>query len=874
MEYCFYKLNKIPDLTLEKYQSLGENSIEGVLMKHSSFLRQWQGLSEMCDIQIHIIYIYEPSNSSGNKLKIHLGYTYCGNIVESQIENIMKVTPLSDYFDFEKIDKNEVLELQNLTFRSQAIMKKCERKKITEDDTNLTLFTVEGYEANEQARLYDMLRVMESLNEYVAYHVCLHGIDAYIKASKSLEKPISVLRKKAYGIDDAIVLKPNKERKGPRDTAIENTLKNYEEFLEKTINSPCFSANVKVLANNELTAKIILNAACGESIEKGNCSIVSEAAASIKLLGEGIGIKEYADIVPDSLKFWPTTFSLEEITPFFKFPVLYDGEHIELKKETKPNLKAAGIYLGDTVEKYKTFIDTKGLMKHAFVCGVPGAGKTNTMLHIANSLWHNKENKFGDLLERRIPFLVLEPAKREYRELALFDIPELIIFSPSANTRFPLQINPFEFPLGLTLSEHINMLKQVFEGAFPMQSPAPFILDQAIEKIYLNKGWHTEDINIGEKKYPKMSELYNEFKNQLENTTYDGEIRGNIQSVLEMRIGSLLRREKKSIFDVDKSILTPEEWMKYPIIMELESLGKETANFTTLLLCTLIRETLKVNPMDGVETYTNDNGEIVDYWKPLRHVVFIEEAHNLIATQNEMESCQDSNPKIAATECIVDMLKEVRALREGIIIADQLPTAMAIDVIKNTNVKIVHRLLSGDDRSLVGSTMAASEFQLERVATYLPGQALITYEGLLRPFEIQVCNLEGHGVETPNDVQLYEIMKQKEGQKKIFNRIECRAWANLQQKVKVAMDLELEHRKAIRKYEFEGKSSIQKEDFFEQCLLKFQALELMKQSYIMESSRLTKQYINEEIVDKTIAIINKIGIEYKKEVVFLIEKHM
>lgn len=874
MKYCFYKLNEIPDLTLAKYQSLGENGIEAVLLKHGSFLRQWQGLSEMCNIQIHIIYLYEPSKTAGNKFEVYLGYTYGEKIMDSQIENIMKVTPLSDYFQFIKIEQDELSKLKSLKFNSQAIMKKCERKKITEDDSNLTLFTVEGYETNENARLYDMLRVMESLNERAAYYITLQGVDAYIKAAKALEKPISVLRKRAYGVDDSIVLKPNKEHKGPRDTAIENTLKNYEDFLEKTSNSPCFKANVKALADNELTAKIILNSACGESIEKGNCLILSEGINSVRLLDEKNDIREYAEVVPNSLRFWPTTFSLEEISPFFRFPVLYDGEHIELKKETKPNLKAEGIYLGDTTEKYKTFINTKALMKHAFVCGVPGAGKTNTMLHIANSLWHNKEIRFGELIERKIPFLVLEPAKREYRELSLFDIPELIVFSPSANTRFPLQINPFEFPIGLTLSEHINMLKQVFEGAFPMQSPAPFILDQAIEKIYQNKGWNTNDINTGEKQYPRMSELYDEFKNQLENTTYDGEIRGNIQSVLEMRIGSLLRREKKDIFDVDKSILTPEEWMKYPIVMELESLGKETANFITLLLCTLIRETLKVNPMDGVESSVNEQGEIIDYWKPLRHVIFIEEAHNLIATQNEMESCQDSNPKIAATECIVDMLKEVRALREGIIIADQLPTAMSMDVIKNTNVKIVHRLLSGDDRGLVGSTMAASEFQLERIATYLPGQALITYEGLLRPFEIRVCNLEGHGLETPNDIQLYELMNQKEGQRKIFNRFECRAWANLQHKVNVAMNLELEHRKSLRKYEFEGKTPLQKEDFFEQCLLRFQALELMKQSYIMETCRLTKHYIDNEIVDKTISLINTIGTEYKNEVIFLIEKNM
>lgn len=305
-------------------------------------------------------------------------------------------------------------------------------------------------------------------------------------------------------------------------------------------------------------------------------------------------------------------------------------------KETAPNLSAnEGIYLGNTPQNYKSYIPLSLLMKHMFVCGVPGSGKTNTMLHIANSLWHNKELKFDKEIERKIPFLVLEPAKKEYRELALYDIPELVIFSPSANTKFPLQINPFEFPKGLTLSEHITTLKQVFEGAFPIEPPAPFILDQAIEKVYVKKGWDVKNINDGSKSYPVMSELYEEFKNILENTSYDSEIRGNIQSVLEMRIGSLIRREKKEIFNVERSILSPEEWLQRPIIMELESLGKETANFITLLICSIIRETLKVNPMIDIENkMIIENGlEKNISWKPLRHVIFIEEAHNLIKTR-------------------------------------------------------------------------------------------------------------------------------------------------------------------------------------------------------------------------------------------------
>lgn len=282
-----------------------------------------------------------------------------------------------------------------------------------------------------------------------------------------------------------------------------------------------------------------------------------------------------------------------------------------------------------------------------------------------------------------------------------------------------------------------------------MPSPSPKILSTSIQAVYEKHGWTYKDINTGGREYPTLSELYTQFEEEMSKTSYDGEMKGNVQAVLQVRIGSLLERERKEIFDVKRSMIKPEEWLTKPVIIELESLGEGPANFVTLLLCTLIRETLKADPLKDKE-------------KPIRHVIFIEEAHNLIAEKAQVDA-EDSNPKIAATAFIVKMLAEVRALREGIIIADQLPTAMAPEVIKNTNIKLVHRLTSGDDRELVGSTMSASQLQMENMATYLPGQALFSYEKLLRPFEMRVCTVEEHGEKTPNDSELYEIMQKKTG---------------------------------------------------------------------------------------------------------------
>ena len=197
------------------------------------------------------------------------------------------------------------------------------------------------------------------------------------------------------------------------------------------------------------------------------------------------------------------------------------------------------------------------------------------------------------------------------------------------------------------------------------------------------------------------------------------------------------------VFDVPESTFTPEKWLEVPAVIELESMGTGPANFLTLMLCSLIRETLKVNPK-----YDGD----------VRHVIFIEEAHNLIGPESEQQTGADADPKQAATAFVVKMLAEVRALKEGIVIADQLPTVMAQEVLKNTGLKIGLRITSQDDRSLLGSTMAASSMQLEQMATFAVGESLIFYEKLMRPFTMRINEWWG---EIENPAEKEEMVSSK-----------------------------------------------------------------------------------------------------------------
>lgn len=852
-----YEIKAIPDLTLSKYQVFEDSGIEGMIDAQTQFIRQLYRAAILGDVNIHFLFDYDPDRPEGNKLNIRLLFTSSKENEEyfTKMRKLVKASGISNYFNFTEIQEQKIT---SAIYTHQCFMRKKERILETSVNNEKTYFyVVPNWKIRDHCRLYNIFKLMESFNE-----PCCYRVDLFVqkeleeKIHKSFENPLTYLRNSytsKTGISE--YSRMHNEKKDPN---VNEVLKQYEDWLKAIDTSPSFLGRICSFSNDEQYSKLLIDSAISECLETGNGNLLEK-------IGNFSGMEDLNDTppreescskeTPGSMKEWPITFTLEEASAFTRLPVLYDGENIELSKETTAIHIDSGFSLGKDANEYSVKIPFDMLPKHMFVCGVPGAGKTNTMLHIANNLWNHKlVREDGTEEKTHIPFLVLEPAKREYRELALFDIPELIIFSPSANTNFPLRINPFEFPKGLTLSEHIGKLCQVFEGAFPIPAPAPFILDRAIQAVYEKHGWNERDINIGDKEYPTMSELYRQFEQELENTNYDGEMKGNIRSVLEVRIGSLLRREMKEMFDTSKSMLTPEEWLKRPVIIELESLGEGPANFVTLLLCTLIRETLKSNPLG-------------DKKKPVRHVIFIEEAHNLISSESSADKPEDSNPKIAATAFIVKMLAEVRALKEGIIIADQLPTAMAPEVIKNTNIKLVHRLTSQDDRELVGSTMSASALQLENMATYTKGHALYTYEDLLRPFDMQVERVPEHGEDTPTDQRLYELMmdeKKHPEYVELRKEEEMERWEKIKKSIQKFAGKCEQLTKQLEKVSFENISNNIMSKYIETVNNNCTVLVREKNNLSTQVQSLSDRFISHEKKENALSIIAEAGKSYSK----------
>ena len=851
-----YKLSRIPDMTLSKYQSFEDSGIEGMLKAQERLIKQLHRAMVLIrdegkgqDLSIHFLYDYKSGDIHGKRLNISI-LIRDKNVLPEYVEKIEKVIRSSGIYDYYSLSKVDSSVVHERSFPFMTVMNKKERYlQAMLDNQEQFFYVVPNWKINEESRLYNLFRLMQTVNEDCSYRVDLYvekGLGEIIH--KNFEKPLSFLRNSS--LRDGGISELSRLRQDKRDPNADETLRQYEDWLKSVDGDPTFLGRICAFANDQYYGSLLIDSAVAECISSGDVRIKTLSGAFNNLSQLSVRPQNAGKEAPASMKWWPTTYLSKEISAFARFPVLYDGEVIEVPKETLVKLNTDGIKLGVDENKLDVKIPFELFSKHMFICGVPGSGKTNTMLHIANSLWNTTIENNGESKKSRIPFLILEPAKHEYRELANLNISDLIIFSPSANTNFPLQINPFEFPKNVTLSEHIGRLCQVFEGAFPIAPPAPFILDRAIQAIYEKYGWDSKDINTGEKEYPTMSELYEQFEKELAQTNYDSEIQGNIQSVLQMRIGSLLRREMKEIFDVKKSTFPPEEWLRRPVLVELESLAEGPANFITLLLCTLIREVLKT------KTFNKE--------QKIRHLIFIEEAHNLIASESQAKDPQDSNPKIAATAFIVKMLAEVRALGEGIIIADQLPSAMAPEVIKNTNIKIVHRLTAQDDRELIGSTMTASPLQLENIATFVQGQALITYEKMLRPFQMQVDLVPEHEDESSDDEKLFELMKRKTAFREMIEKREVEKFYQIKREALAAIEQEQKAIDSLVGIDCKKMSTVTFEQWVMSHMRTLEKLHTQSIDLTYRCKVLSDDFVHSDKKNALLGIVMQIGAQFEK----------
>lgn len=441
--------------------------------------------------------------------------------------------------------------------------------------------------------------------------------------------------------------------------------------------------------------------------------------------------------------------SLEEVVNFFRIPIPTKsgfpgfsldtglGESSHAKPSSHPI--TIGNYMDKAVSSETAAFDAQQLAKHGLIVGVPGSGKTTAMFNILDQLWNCSPDS-------RIPFIVMEPAKTEYR--ALKTLPgfqkDLLVFTLGDESVSPFRFNPLEVLPGIRIENHISRLQACFVGAFDLFDPLPIFLDKAIRRTYQEKGWYDDSCG-GDPglETPTLDDLCRNAEYEVEHSGFDPKLKSNIQASLLERLNSLRRGAKGRMLNTKQSIPI-DDLMRSPVILELDSLNADEKSLLMMFLLTYVYEYCKVFRRSG---------------SPLKHLLVVEEAHNLISSQGAGNNNR-GNPKEQTIELFVNMLAEMRALGQGILIADQLPTAIAPQAVKQTNVKMLMRVTARDDREEIGNTMDLNEEQMHQVVHFKTGHAYIYHEGEDLVRMVRMTNFkDNHQVsEPPSDAELKDLM--------------------------------------------------------------------------------------------------------------------
>lgn len=408
------------------------------------------------------------------------------------------------------------------------------------------------------------------------------------------------------------------------------------------------------------------------------------------------------------------------------FPVV---EHVSLAKEVirnneslmKREVSLGCIFdLGKAYTENRVKLDVKSLTQHVFVTGSTGCGKSETIYKLIN-----ETKQVGT------KFLVIEPAKGEYKNV----FGDVNVFGTNPLIMPLLRINPFSFPTGVHVLEHIDRLTEIFNVCWPMYSAMPAVLKKAMLDAYESCGWDlrlsVNRLSRGEDVYPSFLDLFLSLEKVITESAYSEEVKSNYSGALLTRVESLTNGLNGEIFSVNE--LSNMVLFDENCIIDLSRVGSQE---TKSLIMGILIMRLSEYRMTGANTPNS----------ALKHLTVLEEAHNILKRVSTEQSQEGSNMAGKSVEMITNAIAEMRTYGEGFVIVDQSPTSVDKAAIKNTNTKIVMRLPGEDDRKVSGKAAGMNDKQIDEIAKLPTGVAVVYQNDWVSPVLCKIDRMENSRV--------------------------------------------------------------------------------------------------------------------------------
>ncbi|WP_314830486.1 ATP-binding protein [uncultured Streptococcus sp.] len=402
-----------------------------------------------------------------------------------------------------------------------------------------------------------------------------------------------------------------------------------------------------------------------------------------------------------------------ECTEFGRNIVSYD-----LDDKSEQNIRLGNIFHMNREERVSVDLSLNSLTSHAFITGSTGSGKSNTIYQL-----------LSEARENNVKFLVVEPAKGEYKHV-FGQEKDVAVYGTNPKLTPLLRLNPFSFSKEIHILEHLDRLIEIFNVCWPMYAAMPAVLKKAVEKSYIDCGWDLlQSRNSYGTIYPTFGDVAENIKEIIDSSEYDSENKGAYKGSLLTRIESLTNGINGIIFSQDE--LSEQQLFDSNVIVDLSRIGSSETK--SLIMGILV---LKLQEYRMSQAEMNSS---------LRHLTVLEEAHNLLKRTSTEQSSESSNLLGKSVEMLANAIAEMRTYGEGFIIADQAPGLLDLSVIRNTNTKIVMRLPDFTDRDLVGRSANLNDDQILELAKLPKGVAAVYQNEWIQPVLCKVEKYDSFG---------------------------------------------------------------------------------------------------------------------------------
>ncbi len=396
-------------------------------------------------------------------------------------------------------------------------------------------------------------------------------------------------------------------------------------------------------------------------------------------------------------------------------------------------------------------VKSDSLTKHGLVCGVTGSGKTATCFSILKGLWQQKT-----------PFMVLELAKSEYRDLVSSSIFEDQgrIYTPGDESTSSFRINPFEIMKGVRVAAHIEALKDIFNATLDMYAPMPYVLERSLITVYEDRGWdivqnrnlrlppgmEPGDPGCATAIHPTMKDLRDIILPMTESFGYSDRIGPDVIAGLTARINGLLAGAKGLIFSCRSLVESQTDMatlVSKPVVLELKDVftDNEKSFFSSVLMLCL-------------SEYRRSQG----LKSNLQHVLLIDDAHRLLKIGGEPKENNTSKAAGNFSNLFSNIFTEMRSYGEGFIISTQSPGRLLETVVSNCNLKIIHRLTTGSDLNAVSGGGYLREVHRNELVTLPSGEAIVYAESMSQPQRIKTPSVLSEADSRKSDDVIRKLM--------------------------------------------------------------------------------------------------------------------